>query len=527
MTVRGVTKGWIPSGFVAQLLLALVSGAAGVLAFSPFYLWPLAPLSLWVLFELWYRSATVWRSFSLGFSWGVGLFATGVSWIYVSLHVYGSMPAILAGMATLLFCAYLALYPALAGAVYRWLALRLNLSLPAALLVLMPACFVLFEYLRGWVVSGFPWLSVGYSQTPGGVIAAPLAGYAAIVGAYGISWLLAVSISAVVLVGVAPATKLSRSARIAILGSIGAVWGMGLLLLQLSWSEPAGKPLRVALLQGNIEQNLKWRDDQRAPTLATYYELATGSQAKLIVMPETALPDLLDRLPSEYIESLRQHALRSGADILMGVPIFDRPAGDGTRFYLANSAVSIGISPPQRYDKQHLVAFGEFVPPLFAWVYRWLQIPLSDFSPRTGDSRPMHIAGHKIAINICYEDTFGREIATQLPEAELLVNISNMAWFGASLAPDQHAQMSQMRAMEMSRWMLRATNTGATAAIDEKGKIVRALPPFTRGALEVDAQPLTGTTPYSRWRDAPILLILAICLLSAGLFRRRASETEQ
>lgn len=343
---------------------------------------------------------------------------------------------------------------------------------------------------------------------------------------YGISWLLAVSVSALLLAGRFCASR-SKSAHIAVAVSLLGAWGAGFLLLEISWSAPSGAPLKVALLQGNIEQNLKWRDDQRSPTLASYHQLVTGSQAKLIVMPETALPDLLDRIPAEYVESLRQHAVQGGADVLMGVPIVERPAGDGAQYHLANSAVSIGTSPSQRYDKQHLVAFGEFVPPYFAWVYRWLQIPLSDFSPRTGDSRPMQIAGHKVAINICYEDTFGREIARQLPEAELLLNISNMAWFGASLAADQHAQMSQMRSLETARWMLRATNTGATAAINEKGRIVRALPPFTRGALEVDAQPFTGTTPYSRWRDTPVLLILATCLLMTSLFRRRSSVLER
>jgi apolipoprotein N-acyltransferase len=363
---------------------------------------------------------------------------------------------------------------------------------------------------------------MGYSQTPGGVIAAPLAGFAALFGVYGISWLLAATACAALwLGGTACKARSSKAVCIAIGCSLLLVWGAGLLLRQVAWSEPAGKPLKVALLQGNIEQNLKWRDDQRAPTLASYHQLVTASDAKLIVMPETALPDFLDRIPADYVESIRQHALRGGGDVLMGAPIAERPPGTGMQYHLANSAVSIGTSPSQRYDKQHLVAFGEFVPPLFAWVYRWLQIPLADFSPRANESRPLQIAGHRIAINICYEDAFGREIAAQLPEAELLVNISNMAWFGRSLAADQHAQLSQMRALETGRWMLRATNTGATAAINEKGMIVQVLPAFTRGALEVDAQPLTGATPYSRWRDMPVLLFLVACVLSSALFGRR------
>ena len=224
----------------------------------------------------------------------------------------------------------------------------------------------------------------------------------------------------------------------------------------------------------------------------------------------------LPRIMAEGSRSLRRRAGARRANYFA-----ERPAGANVPYHLANSAISIGVSPSQRYDKQHLVAFGEFVPPLFAWVYRWLQIPLADFSPRADESRPMQIAGHKIAINICYEDAFGREIAAQLPEAEILVNISNMAWFGRSLAADQHAQLSQMRALETARWMLRATNTGATAAINEKGVVTQVLPAFTRGALEIDAQPLTGATPYSRWRDAPIIVWLAICFLSAMALRRR------
>ncbi|MEO8102524.1 MAG: apolipoprotein N-acyltransferase [Betaproteobacteria bacterium] len=524
MTFQGKPAVSLPSGFLLQLCLALAAGAVGVLAFAPLYFWPLAPVSLWVLFSLWYRSATTWRAFALGFAWGLGLFTAGVSWIYVSLHVYGNMPALLAGVATLLFCAYLALYPALAGALTRTLVVRLGLSATSALLVVMPASFVAFEYLRGWVVSGFPWLSIGYSQTPGGMIPAPLTGYAAITGVYGISWLLAIAVALVVrLTCGAAAPPLPKAQRIAMIALLVLIAAGGSALQQIVWSDPSGKPLSVALLQGNIEQDLKWRDDQRTPTLANYHQLITASQAKLIVLPETALPDLLDRIPGEFLESIRGHARKGGADILLGVPIADQVGGATPHFRYANSAISMGASTPQRYDKQHLVAFGEFVPPLFAWVYRWLQIPLADFNSRAVDSRPMHIAGHRIAINICYEDTFGREIALQLPEAELLVNISNMAWFGASLAPDQHAQMSQMRALESARWMLRATNTGATAAIDEKGVIVRAMPAFTRGTLEVTAQPLTGATPYSRWRDTPVLVCLAISLLSAALLRRRTS----
>ena len=511
-------RAWLPTGLVAQLLLSLAGGALGVLAFAPFYFWPAALASLFALFLLWHQTQSIRRIFAIGFAWGLGLFTAGVSWIYVSLHVYGSMPAILAGVATLLFCAYLALYPALAGVLYRLLASRRRVPPTMALLVLMPACFVIFEYLRGWIVSGFPFLSLGYSQTSGGVIGAPLAGYAAIVGMYGISLLLACSVSLVLWLSDEGLVPVSKAMLTAIVVAVFGIWCAGALLLQVDWSEPAGKPLKVSLLQGNIEQSMKWRDDQRVPTLDNYRQMISRTDAKLIVLPETALPDFLDRIPPEYLESFLQHAKKNNADILTGVPIAERPAGAG-QYYLANSAISIGTSPTQRYYKQHLVAFGEFVPPLFSWVYRWLQIPMSDFNPREIESRPMSIAGYKIAVNICYEDAFGREIARQLPEAELLVNISNMAWFGRSLASDQHAQMSQMRALETSRWMLRATNTGVTAAINEKGEVVNALPQFSRGMLEMEAQPRAGETPYVRWKDGVILGLLALAVAVGGVRR--------
>ena len=523
MTARQPLR--FPSGLVAQLLLSFVAGVLAVPAFAPFYFWPLALVSLWILFMGWQHSATPWRAFVCGFCWGLGLFAAGVSWIYVSLHVYGGMPAVLAGLATFLFCCYLALYPALAGFFYRWTATRFSLQPTVALLVLMPACFVIFEYLRGWVVSGFPWLAMGYTQTPGGFIAAPLAGYAAIFGMFGVTWLLVLSVSSgMLLLRGAPGSFVSRRGRWAIGAALLVLWGTGAGLQTYSWSEPSGASIKVALLQGNVEQSVKWRDDQRLPTLANYHELAMSTLAKLIVMPETALPDFLERIPQDYLDSLQQHARRSGGDILMGAPVIDRPADPLARLNVANSAISIGTSATQRYDKRHLVAFGEFVPPLFSWVYRWLQIPLSDFSPPQGAPVPMQIAGHKVGVDICYEDSFGAEIAAQLPEAEMLVNISNMAWFGDSLAPWQHAQMSQMRALETGRWMLRATNTGATAAIDEKGAVVKRLPGFTRGVLEVQAQPLKGATPYVRWHDAPVLLMLAAALLASILLRDKSAR---
>ena len=245
--------------------------------------------------------------------------------------------------------------------------------------------------------------------------------------------------------------------------------------------------------------------------------------AKLIVLPETALPVFLDEIPTDYLAALKRRAEKNGGDLIMGVPIAQRGNLTDTAYTYANAAISMGVSPSQRYDKVHLVAFGEFMPPLFSWAYNWLKIPLAGFTPGPQIQAPMRVSGHFVAVNICYEDAFGYEIARPLPEAELLVNIANMAWYGHSLAADQHAQFSQMRAMETSRWMLRSTNTGLTAAINERGEMVKSLPQFTRGVLQVEAIPRQGITPYVRWREGPVLIGLAVALLASFFIRRRAT----
>ena len=495
-----------------QLGLAFIAGSAGLLAFAPLYAWPVALISLFFLFALWHRATSAWHAFAIGYAWGLGLFAFGVPWIYVSLHVYGGMPAILAVIATFLFCCYLSVFPALACALHCKLITRFNVSGVASVLLVMPACFVIGEYVRGWFFSGFPWLVFGFSQTPGGFAFPPLAGFAPIVGVFGISWLLAITAAVgVLLVPLAGGLVWSRRGSTVMLGVTLAVWLTGCALYQYSWSVPRGPPLTAALLQGNVEQSMKWREDQRLAALENYRELVEKTKAPLIVLPETALLVLND-VPANYLAALKRHAESNGGDAIIGVSIIERGIAGASPYRVTNSAVTLGKSPSQRYDKQHLVVFGEFIPPLLSWVYRWLQIPLSSMNEGSPDQKSLRIAGHAVAVNICYEDAFGAEIARQLPEAELLVNMSNMAWFGNLFAADQQTQFSQMRALETGRWMLRATNTGVTAAINEKGEIVKALPQFVRGTLEVDVQPRTGATPYVIWKDWPALGLLLVAL---------------
>ena len=377
--------------------------------------------------------------------------------------------------------------------------------------------------LRATVITGFPWLSFGYSHAPSGAFIA----VAPVFGMFGVSWVVAFSAALLVLMLRNIKAPKSTAFRIAVGG-----WAALLLLLPLGkfieYGQADGAPVTVDLLQGNIDQKMKWNEAELSNTMEIYRGMVLASRAKLIVLPETAVTALLHDIPQDYLVELKNHAKTNGGDVLLGVPLVQRAAAsDNSPFYnyLYNAVVSLGVTPTYGYSKQHLVAFGEFIPPAFSWVFQWLNIPLSNMSRGSTNQTPMPLAVGKVAINICYEDAFGNEIAWQLPEAQLLVNVSNMAWFGRSLAAEQHLQFSQMRSIETSRWMLRATNTGMTAAIDETGKIVSALPQFTRGALSVMAQPRSGATPYVRWRDWPVIIFCGLIFFASLLFARSKIAT--
>jgi apolipoprotein N-acyltransferase len=295
-----------------------------------------------------------------------------------------------------------------------------------------------------------------------------------------------------------------------------AIWATGYGLWHVKWTEPVGAPVKVALLQGNIPQDIKWTPQGLRETLTAYKELALQSDAQLIVFPETALPLFLHQVPAEYLGTLSEHASQNRGDVLIGVP--ERlPSGE---YY--NSAVSVGASPTQVYRKTHLVPFGEFIPlrPVLAWLVNVLAIPLQDFSRGTLTPAPMSLAGQRVAVNICYEHAFGEEIIRQLPAATLLVNVSNVAWFGRSIAPMQHLQISQTRALETGRFMLRATNTGVTGIVNERGKVVKIAPQFETAAVTGEVQGYAGTTPYVRWGNYAMLIVCVLLIAAAALTTR-------
>lgn len=489
----------LPQGRIAELGAALL-GALTAAGFAPLYLFPLPVATLAWLFARWSAASAARDAGRLGFAFGLGFFLAGVSWVYVSLHDFGAMPLPLAALATLLFCAVLALFPALVGYLSR--------RLPAAPLLrtalLAPALWALSEWVRGWLFTGFPWLAVGYSQAP----ASPLAGFAPVAGVYGVS--LAAALSAGLL-ATALARRDDRRVLATSFGILALLWGTGYGLKRIPWTAPVGPPVAVSLLQGNVAQEMKWRPEQVQATLETYLKLVEASKGRLVVLPETAIPLFFDQIPPDYLGRLAQKAKANGGDLLLGAPL-----AEGDHYY--NAAVSLGSSPSQVYRKFHLVPFGEFVPPGFGWIVRILHIPLSDFARGTTRPQPLGLAGQKVAVNICYEDAFGEEIIRQLPDATLLVNVSNVAWFGDSVAPPQHLQISQMRAIETGRFMLRATNTGMTAAVDPQGAVVAMAAPFTTTAVEATVQGYGGATPYVRLGNGPAVL-LAMALVALSLRR--------
>jgi apolipoprotein N-acyltransferase len=513
----------------SALVTAFVLGALTVVGYAPFGVFPLPVLTLAALIYLWSRAPSPRAAALQGFAYGLGLFLFGVSWIYVSLHDFGAMPAPLAALATFLFCAFLALFPA--AVAYGCVRPRLSPAVMCALLA--PAAWTVAEWTRGWIFTGFPWLAIGYSQVP----ASPLAGYAPVVGIYGVTLATAASAGLLAVLALLFSTRdegggrraeekgssslIPHPSSLAPIAILVAIWLAGFALKQIAWTEPTGAPVTVSLLQGNVPQDLKWREDRVIPTLTAYRRLTESSAAKLIILPETALPLFLQQVPEDYLNALAVHARAQEGDILLGIP--ERIAGGGYH----NSVVTLGSSPRQVYRKSHLVPFGEFIPlrPLLAGIVGALAIPLQDFSRGGPEQRPLAVAGQKVAVNICYEDAFGEEIIRQLPEATLLVNVSNVAWFGRSLAPRQHLQISRARAMETGRTMLRATNTGVTGVIDPRGDLIAVAPEFTTAVVIHQVQGHRGATPYVRWGNYGALLLCVVLIAIAGAARWRSTRS--
>lgn len=476
-----------------RYLIAATIGVVGVGCFAPFGLFWLAPL-VWLGFFWLLRQADSPRQGLLtGLAFGLGFFCTGVSWVFVSLSVFGGMPWWMAGPAAFLFCTVMALFPMAAGYVFkRWQSA--DLWRQAAFFAALIAAA---DWLKGWIFTGFPWLTVGYSQAA----PSPLAGFAPLVGVHGLSLLVALS-----------GALLVRWRVGAPFAALLVISGFG--LQQVAWTTAVGAPVSVALIQGNVPQEMKFRPEAFFRTLDLYRELITQNPAQLTVLPETAIPVFIDQIPPEYLDELKALAQRQNGDLIFGTL-----TGVGDQYF--NSAVSLGSSPLQVYSKNHLVPFGEFIPAGFAWFMAYAKIPMSAFTRGPEVQTPLAVAGQHVAANICYEDVFGEEIIRALPQAGILANLSNTAWFGRSLAQPQHLQIAQLRAAETGRPMLRATNTGMTAIVNADGRVQAVLEPFTTGVLHGEVRAHEGMTPYAHYGNWLALGLMAVFGLVSQTGRRR------
>ncbi len=498
------------------VLLAMLAGASTVFAFAPYGWWMLQIVALALLFLLALHASTPRSAFLLGWGFAFAALAAGTHWLYVSMHDYGHMPGVIAALAVLLLAAGLALL--YGGALAFAHGLARGRSAAVAALLLLPACWMLADWLRAWIFTGFPWLATGYAHSD-----SPLAGYAPVIGVFGIGWLAAVMAATIAL-----SLAARRPYRLA-LALLVLLPAAGQLLKGMDWTTPHGKPISVRLLQGNVPQDMKFSREQLDASLSLYQRMIREQPADLIVTPETALPMLATQLPPGYLDQLAQFSRDSGSRLLIGLPWSSAPG-----IYL-NSVIGIahGELAAYRYDKHHLVPFGEFIPPGARWFVDLMQMPLGDFGRGDLVQPPFRVKDQSVLPNICYEDLFGEEIAAQLaaaanrgtPVASMLLNLSNIAWFGDTIALPQHLQVSRLRSLETGRPMLRATNTGATAVIDARGQVTALLPPFTQGTLAAQVQGMQGLTPYIRFGNALPVGLALLMLLAVWLNGRRRQQT--
>jgi apolipoprotein N-acyltransferase len=483
-----------------------IAGAAGgllPLSFAPFGQFCLAPVLVAVLFWTWSGQGpreAGWRGFWFGFA----AFGAGTYWLYISIRIFGQAPLVVALGLMLGLVAVMALYLGLLGSLLARLKIR---SQAFAWCLVWPAGWVLVEWLRGWLFTGFPWLTLGYGQIDG-----PLAGWGAVGGVYAVSAIAAVA-GGLLLTGVAG----TRRQQLGALAGLALIAATTAVLSGRAWTFPEGQQLRVALVQGSISQDRKWLPEQRRPTLELYRRLSfEGEPVDLVVWPEVAVPAMAHEVEG-YLGEIRTAALAADRQVILGILSFDF---DLDQYH--NSLLVLG-SRVDVYHKRHLVPFGEFFPvPDFVreWM-RLMSLPYRDAAPGDRDQPPLEVDGLQLAPSICYEDAFGAEQLDFLPEADLLVNVSNDAWFGDSIAPHQHLQIARMRALETGRYMLRATNTGITALIGPDGGLIARSPQFETVVLRGTVRAHGGATPYARTGNWPVVALAVVVLLGAGLLRRR------
>jgi apolipoprotein N-acyltransferase len=484
---------------------AFVCGLFLPLAFSPFDIFYLSLILPAFLLILWLKLSPK-RAFLRGWLFGLGFFTVGTYWVFISIHTYGQAPLILALLITLLFMMALALFPAVQGYV---LARFFSNTTISKCLLAFPASWVILEWLRGWLFSGFPWLFIGYSQlnSSSSWFNPHLWSLAPIGSVYAVSWAVVFISGAIVALFVHK--KLRWLCFIVILVTV--LWNTCVLLSKKQWTYPVGNPLTVAMIQADIPQELKWQPEQVVATLQRYRELTMQNwQSNIILWPEAAITVLQTQVPA-YLADLNKDALAHKTTLITGIPM---QVND--QYYNGMMALGNGHG---RYLKRHLVPFGEYMPfrSLLNWLGRYIQIPMSDFSSGSKQQPPFIADGISIAPFICYEIAYPTEVLEAFPQAQLIVTLTDDSWFGRSLAPAQHLQIAQMRALETGRFLLMSTNNGVTAIVNPLGQITAFAPPFEVYVLTGKVMAMQGSTPWVHMGIYPIMILMLIFLL-AGWF---------
>lgn len=486
---------------------AVLSVGAGVLvtlSLAPFGFWPagiIAALLLRAALEGQSSRVIMLRSWLFG----VGLFGSGTSWVYVSIQEHGHASIALASFLIVLFTLGLALFNLMAG----WLFSLCSRRAPGWNWLAFPATWVLGEWLKSWLLTGFPWLFLGYAH-----LATPLAGWAPLVGVLGVSFVVALTGSIMYQLAIT-----TRQRQLWLAGLVAALWIGGAGLRQINWVEPAAEPVQVAMIQPDIPQAMKWRPEAYEQIIKSYLkQTAPLWGTELIIWPEAAIPRLYQSA-SALIDQLDRKAAGNGSTLITGIPYRVDPGGD-SRATLYNSVVALGDGSGV-YFKQRLVPFGEYVP-----LERWLRgliaffdLPMSSFSRGPVNQQPLKAGKHSLAPFVCYEIVYPDLVANDARPADILLTVSNDSWFGRSIGPHQHFEIARMRALENGRYLIRGTNNGISGLVDHRGEVLQTAPQFTATVLRGEVVPMRGVTPYGRWGNLPLLLLALLAILPGALGR--------
>ncbi len=516
---NSLNQSWWRSSPYISYFIVFIAGGVLPLAFSPINYYFISVLSPSILFYF-FIFANSRQAAWLGWWYGLGFFGVGVSWVFVAIYEFGLSSMSLSLVLTFISISLLALFIAFQGFITKIFINKFNLvNQKIIILIVFPLFWVLMEWIRGWFLTGFPWLSLGYSQTN-----SMLSGYAAVLGVYGVSWIVALSAALLLL---AVLYKKERRSFLYFIGGLSVIWMAGAFLFQVEWTQITDKALKVSLVQGNVEQKNKWDPEHFEKRKQRYLSLTRQHwDSDLVIWPENSLTIFYHQLKNDFLIPLQKEAEENNTDIILGLPVLDRTTKEYFSSLMAFNRAGDEDSKIQFYHKSHLVPFGEYVPlaSMLRGLISFFDLPMSGFTPGKKDQKLLTAAGQRIAPTICYEDAFGEDVIRFLPEASLVLNASNNAWYGDSFAPHQHLQISQMRALETGRDVMRVTTNGVSALINYKGEITARSPQFKSYVITGFVQPRGGSTPYVRWGNYFILMLMFFGLIVSVVFGRTSEN---